>query len=59
MSIKPTTGNEQKTIFELSSEGRRGTRYPKCDVPETELPAGLTRGELPMPELSEADVEGR
>lgn len=56
MSIKPTTGNEQKTIFELSSAGRRGMRYPKCDVPETELPAGLVRNELPMPELSEADV---
>ncbi len=56
MSIKPTTGNEQKTIFELSSEGRRGMRYPKCDVPETELPAGLIRETLPMPELSEADV---
>ena len=56
MSIKPTTGNEQKTIFELSSEGRRGMRYQKCDVPETELPAGLVRDELPMPELSEADV---
>ena len=56
MSIKPTTGNEQMTIFELSSEGRRGMRYPKCDVPETDLPAGLIREELPMPELSEADV---
>ena len=56
MSIKPTTGNEQKTIFELSSAGRRGMRYPKSDVPETELPAGLIRDGLPMPELSEADV---
>ena len=56
MSTKPTTGNEQKTIFELSSAGRRGMRYPKCDVPETELPAGLLREDLPLPELSEADV---
>ncbi len=31
-------------------------RYPKCDVPETDLPTGLIREELPMPELSEADV---
>ena len=56
MCTKPTTGNEQKTIFELSSAGRRGMRYPECDVPKTELPAGLLRDELPMPELSEADV---
>lgn len=56
MSIKSPVGNEQKTIFELSSEGRRGTRFPKSDVPSVALPQGLARKELPMPELSEADV---
>ena len=39
MSIKPTTGNEQKTVFELSSAGRRGMRYPKSDVPKAERKA--------------------
>ncbi len=51
-----TKTNTQPTIFELSSPGRRCMRYPKCDVPAAELPAGLVREELPMPELSEADV---
>ncbi|MCR1935016.1 aminomethyl-transferring glycine dehydrogenase subunit GcvPB [Clostridium tepidum] len=50
-----------KVIFELSSEGRKGYRLPKLDVPEVELskvlPKNLLReDELNLPELSEVDV---
>ncbi len=43
-------------ITELSQPGRRGVRFPAPDVPLSSLPAGLTRGDLPLPELSEVDV---
>lgn len=43
----------EATIFELSSPGRRGVRFPAPDVPETALPQGFERQELPLPELSE------
>jgi glycine dehydrogenase subunit 2 len=43
-------------LCDLSVTGRRGVRYPAPDVPLAELPAGLVRQELPMPELSEVDV---
>jgi glycine dehydrogenase subunit 2 len=43
-------------IFELSKQDRRGVRFPTPDVPETELPAGLTRDRLDWPEVSEIDV---
>ncbi len=43
-------------IFELSKPGRRGTTVPGVDVPETEIPAGLCRDELALPEVSEIDV---
>ena len=46
----------EPTIYELSSAGRQGVRYPDLDVPSTDLPEGLVRAELPMPELSELDV---
>jgi glycine dehydrogenase subunit 2 len=46
----------EPTIYELSSEGRQGVRFPECDVPVTPLPVGLTRDNLPLPELSETDV---
>ena len=46
----------EQTIYELSSEGRQGVRFPASDVPEVDLPAGLVRENLPLPELSEADV---
>jgi glycine dehydrogenase subunit 2 len=46
----------EKTIYELSSEGRQGVRFPGSDVPEVKLPTGLVRENLPLPELSEADV---
>ncbi len=43
-------------IFELSSPGRHGTTTPALDVPETALPEGLVRADLPLPEVSEIDV---
>jgi glycine dehydrogenase subunit 2 len=43
-------------LCELSSPGRRGVRFPQPDVPQTPLPQGLTRQDLPMPELYEMDV---
>lgn len=46
----------EPTIYEISSPGRKGVRYPEPDVPLTDLPAGLIREELPLPELSELDV---
>lgn len=46
----------EPTIYELSSPGRVGVRFPKPDVPETELPKGFIREDLPLPELAEVDV---
>ena len=43
-------------LCELSVPGRRGVAFPEPDVPMTDLPAGLLRGDLPLPELSEVDV---
>jgi glycine dehydrogenase subunit 2 len=43
-------------LCDLSVAGRQGVRFPEPDVPFTPLPAGLTRGNLPLPELSEIDV---
>lgn len=47
----------EKTIFEISSPGRIGVRFPESDVPEqSPLPESMLRKELPLPELSELDV---
>ena len=46
----------EPTIFELSSPGRTGVRFPEPDVPLTTLPEGLLREDLPMPEAAEVDV---
>ena len=43
-------------IFELSKPGRRGVRFSASDVPETALPAELTRETLDWPEVSEIDT---
>ena len=43
-------------IYELSAPGRVGVALPDSDVPETPIPAGILRPELPLPELSEVDV---
>jgi len=46
----------EPTIFELSSPGRRGVRFPEPDVPRAPLPEPFVRRNLPIPELSEVDV---
>ena len=46
----------EPTMFEISSPGRIGVRFPEPDVPTIELPAELLRAELPLPEVSELDV---
>ncbi len=46
----------EPTIYELSSSGRVGVTFPSPDVPLSDLPKGLVREELPLPELSELDV---
>ncbi len=46
----------EPTIYELSSPGREGVRFPEADVPTTPLPEDLLRQELPLPEVSEIDV---
>jgi glycine dehydrogenase subunit 2 len=46
----------EPTIYELSSPGRTGIRFPDSDVPYTPLPANLVREELKFPELSEMSV---
>jgi glycine dehydrogenase subunit 2 len=43
-------------IYDLSSPGRPCVPLPEPDVPLSDLPAGLTREDLPLPELSEVDV---
>jgi glycine dehydrogenase subunit 2 len=43
-------------MCELSVPGRTGFRYPDVDVPPSALPEGLTRDDLPLPELAEVDV---
>jgi glycine dehydrogenase subunit 2 len=43
-------------LCDISIPGRQGNYFPQVDVPETELPAGLVRESLPLPELSEVDV---
>ena len=48
--------NAQPTIFDLSSEGRKGFRFPKSDVSSADIDSGLLRKELPLPELAEVDV---
>ena len=44
------------TIFEMSVPGRVGVTFPEPDVPAAPLPESFTREDLPLPELSEADV---
>jgi glycine dehydrogenase subunit 2 len=43
-------------IFELSRPGRCAVSLPELDVPAAELPAGLVRTDLPLPEVSELDL---
>lgn len=47
----------EKLLFEHSDPGRKGYSLSALDVPAVELPAELTRSEIPgFPELSEVDV---
>jgi len=43
-------------MCELSIPGRVGFRFPEPDVPLATLPEGLTREQLPLPEMAEVDV---
>ena len=43
-------------IFEISRAGRHGVVLPDLDVPRADLPKGLVRDDLPLPEVSEPDV---
>jgi glycine dehydrogenase subunit 2 len=43
-------------VFEISRPGRCAAVLPTLDVPPTELPAGLVRENLPLPEVSEIDL---
>lgn len=46
----------EPTIYDLSSPGRVGVRFPASDVSQYALPADLVRTDLPFPELAEIDV---
>jgi glycine dehydrogenase subunit 2 len=46
----------EPTIFELSSPGRSGVRFPEPEGDLFPLPANFVRENLPLPELSELDV---
>ena len=43
-------------IFEISSPGRCAASLPDLDVPPADLPAGMVRDDLPLPEVSEPDL---
>ena len=43
-------------LCDLSVPGRVGIRYPAPDVPLADLPDGLMRQNLPLPEVYEVDV---
>ena len=46
----------EPTIFEMSSPGRQGTKFPEPDVPTESIPESLRRDDLPLPEVSEMGV---
>jgi glycine dehydrogenase subunit 2 len=43
-------------IYEISRPGRCAAALPALDVPPAELPEGLVREDLPLPEVSEVDL---
>ncbi len=47
---------KEPLVYEISSPGRMGANLPACDVPQTALPEGYLRQELPLPEVSEVDL---
>ena len=46
----------EPVIYDKSSKGRRGVRFPEPDVPNFDLPETLVRDNLPLPEVSENEV---
>jgi glycine dehydrogenase subunit 2 len=46
----------EPTIYELSSPGRAAVNLPALDVDPSTFPPALIRTDLPLPQLSEADV---
>ena len=46
----------ESLIFEISRPGRCAAALPALDVPPVELPAGLVRDGLPLPEVSAPDL---
>ena len=46
----------EPTVYELSSPGRVGFKYPAPDVEEVALPAGFERANLPLPEMNDLEV---
>jgi len=46
----------ERVIYDKSSAGRRGVRFPAPDVPVTKFPEHLKRESLPLPEISENEV---
>jgi glycine dehydrogenase subunit 2 len=43
-------------IYDVSVPGRTAYSLPANDVPETDLPAGFVRDEVPLPEVSELEL---
>ncbi|UYN89219.1 MAG: aminomethyl-transferring glycine dehydrogenase subunit GcvPB [Anaerolineales bacterium] len=43
-------------IYDLGAPGRTGVQMPVPDVPLADLPSGLVRGDLPLPELGELEA---
>jgi len=43
-------------IYDLSEPGRMGASLPPLDVPESDLPEGYLRTELPLPEVAEVEL---
>jgi len=43
-------------LFEMSSPGRTAFSLPELDVPASDLPAGMVRDEVNLPEISELEL---
>ena len=43
-------------IYDICQAGRRAVSLPACDVPESPLPEGCERTNLPLPEVAEVDL---
>ena len=46
----------EPNLYELSTSGRPSHRFADLDVPAAELPEGMLREHLELPELSETEV---